>query len=199
MSGDPGSRRSLASRGPTRLLVSVVDGAGRPLADVGLGRWLANLAPRALTGLVTVVLVSDARIRALNRTYRHTDSSTDVLSFPAEEPGATRPAVRLAPRFWGDIVIATGVARRQARAAGHSVDTELRVLALHGLLHLLGYDHDAPADRGRMARVERRWRKRGGLPAGLIDRADAPRVPLGHRVRARPRRRPRGTAPRSAP
>ena len=71
----------------------------------------------------------------------------------------------------GDIVIATGVARRQARDAGHSEQTELRVLALHGLLHLLGYDHHDRADRGRMARVEARLRSRGGLPAGLIERA----------------------------
>jgi probable rRNA maturation factor len=70
----------------------------------------------------------------------------------------------------GDIAIATGVARRQARAEGHSYATELKVLALHGLLHLLGYDHDDPGDAGRMARVERRLRARGGLSSGLIER-----------------------------
>jgi ssRNA-specific RNase YbeY (16S rRNA maturation enzyme) len=69
----------------------------------------------------------------------------------------------------GDVVIATGVAGRQAREAGHSVRTELRVLALHGLLHLLGYDHER--DAGEMARVERRLRRRGGLREGLIERA----------------------------
>jgi probable rRNA maturation factor len=62
------------------------------------------------------------------------------------------------------------VARRQARAAGHSYATELRVLALHGLLHLMGYDHEDPADAGRMARIERRLRAKGGLPSGLIER-----------------------------
>jgi rRNA maturation RNase YbeY len=71
----------------------------------------------------------------------------------------------------GDIVIATGVARRQAREAGHAYHTELRVLALHGLLHLLGYDHERPDDAGRMARVETRLRRRGGLKSGLIGRA----------------------------
>jgi probable rRNA maturation factor len=69
----------------------------------------------------------------------------------------------------GDIVIASGVARRQARSAGHAYPIELRVLALHGLLHLLGYDHDH--DRGRMARVEARLRRKGGLSSGLIARA----------------------------
>jgi len=68
----------------------------------------------------------------------------------------------------GDIVIARGVARRQARAAGHTETTELRVLALHGLLHLLGYDHEA--DQGEMARLEKRLRRKGGLREGLIER-----------------------------
>jgi probable rRNA maturation factor len=80
-----------------------------------------------------------------------------VLSFAAEEPG-----------FLGEIVIAGGVARRQARQAGHPIQVELRVLALHGLLHLLGYDHER--DDGRMARVERRLRRKGGLREGLIER-----------------------------
>jgi probable rRNA maturation factor len=76
----------------------------------------------------------------------------------------------------GDLVIATGVARRQARETGHSYQTELRVLALHGLLHLLGYDHEDPADHGRMARAESRLRRKGGLKAGLIERAPAARA-----------------------
>jgi len=69
----------------------------------------------------------------------------------------------------GDVVIAVGIAARQAKAMDHSLATELRVLALHGLLHLLGYDHST--DRGEMARVERRLRRKGGLRDGLIDRA----------------------------
>ena len=70
--------------------------------------------------------------------------------------------------FLGDIVIARGVARRQARDAGHPESTEWRVLALHGLLHLLGYDHET--DNGRMARVEARLRRAGGLSNGLLER-----------------------------
>jgi probable rRNA maturation factor len=109
---------------------------------------------------MTVALVPDSRIRRLNRQYRRKDAPTDVLSFPAGEQGRMP--------YLGDVVIAAGQARRQARAAGHSLQTELRVLALHGLLHLLGYDHER--DDGRMARLEARLRRRGGLREGLIER-----------------------------
>ncbi len=132
-----------------------------PVRVPNLGRWLESVAPAGARGLLTVALVSDARVRALNHRYRSKTAPTDVLSFPAEEPGQL-----------GDVVIATGVARRQAQCAGHSFQAEIRVLALHGLLHLLGYDHER--DDGRMARVERRLRRRGGLREGLIERG-APR------------------------
>jgi probable rRNA maturation factor len=115
-----------------------------------------------------VAVVSDGRVRELNRRYRRRDVPTDVLSFsygPSEHP------------FLGDIVIARGVARRQARAAGHSERTELRVLALHGLLHLLGYDHER--DGGRMLRAERRLRRKGGLPCSLIERGIQPEMGAG--------------------
>lgn len=78
------------------------------------------------------------------------------------------PVSSVVARFLGDIVIARGVARRQAREARHGELTELRILGLHGLLHLLGYDHES--DNGRMQRLERRLRRSGGLPAGLIER-----------------------------
>ena len=162
------------------LRVGVVDGRGRPARVPGLARWLAGVAPRAARGTVTIALVSDVRMRALNRRYRGKGHATDVLSFPSA-PGARRQAPGLAPRtshlapvrtwddqYLGDIVIATGVARRQAREAGHSIATEMRVLALHGLLHLAGYDHET--DDGTMRRVEARLRRRGGLGAGLIER-----------------------------
>ena len=95
---------------------------------------------------------------------------------PAPRSGRRRSPERRTPsperRFFGDIVIATGVARRQAREAGHAYHTELRVLALHGFLHLLGYDHERPDDAGRMARAEARLRRRGGLKSGLIGRIE---------------------------
>ena len=129
----------------------------------GLARWLQTVAPARARGEVTVAVVPDARVRALNRQYRRKDAPTDVLSFPAEEPGEL-----------GDVVIAAGVAGRQARQAGHSLAVELRVLALHGLLHLLGYDHEH--DDGRMARLERRLRRKGGLVEGLIERGLVERI-----------------------
>ena len=156
---DPDSRR---------LRVSVTDGDGRAVRDGGLGIWLSSIAPARASGEVAIALVSDARIRSLNRRYRKMNKPTDVLSF-ADDAASRAP--RVANRGLGDIVIATGVARRQAKTAGHSYQTELRVLALHGLLHLLGYDHDDRLDRGRMARTEARLRRKGGLDAGLIERS----------------------------
>jgi probable rRNA maturation factor len=143
---------------PRALVVDVVtSGAVRA---PGLARWLQSVAPARARGAVTVAIVPDARVQALNRQYRRKDRPTDVLSFPAEERGEL-----------GDVVIALGVARRQAAAAGHPLGTELRILALHGLLHLLGYDHEQ--DDGRMLRLERRLRRRGGLREGLIERSQA--------------------------
>lgn len=153
---------------PANLRVAVCASDGRPARAPGLARWLAITAPARARGTVTVVLVGDAAMRRLNREWRGKDYATDVLSFPADDDG---PRVRGRLRHLGDVVIATGVAGRQAREARHAYGTELKVLALHGLLHLLGYDHET--DAGRMARAERRLRRKGGLPAGLIERETA--------------------------
>ena len=157
-----------SSRGGASLLRVEVIGAGDGAAT--LGRWLRRVAPARARGLVTVAVVPDRRIHGLNRQFRGVDAATDVLSFPAGEPGTL-----------GDVVIARGVAGRQARGAGHALATELRVLALHGLLHLLGYDHER--DGGRMARVEARLRRKGGLREGLIERAAPSRRPGGRAAR----------------
>ncbi|HYM23182.1 MAG TPA: rRNA maturation RNase YbeY [Vicinamibacterales bacterium] len=150
------------------LMVRVSDGRGRPLPPYGLRRWLRRVAPPGLHGVVSIALVTDARIRSLNRRFRGKDRVTDVLSFPAgPRIGKELPdGIRL---FLGDIVIAEAVARRQAEAEGHDLSTELRVLALHGLLHLLGYDHEH--DDGRMRRLEARLLRKGRIRQGLIERA----------------------------
>lgn len=142
---------------PRGLKVAVTDGRGRPWPSPALGRWLSSQAPARARGHVTIALVSDAAMRRLNAQYRDSDYATDVLSFPSDTPGVL-----------GDIAIARGVAARQARAQGHAKVTEVKVLALHGLLHLLGYDHER--DRGEMRRAEDRLRRRAGLPVGLIAR-----------------------------
>lgn len=180
------------------LRVHVTDGHGRRVPGGGLGAWLARHAPAKARGTVSIALISDASMRRLNRTFRRVDKITDVLSFQPDpqtsSPQATGPGPRTARRKadgarrdgkrafrlgpWalglepalGDIAIAKGRAARQARDRGHSLETELRVLALHGLLHLLGYDHDA--DQGDMRKLEERLRRRAGLPDGLISRAE---------------------------
>lgn len=142
------------------ITVIVTDVRGRAVPDGGLARWLRGTAPARARGDVAVALVTDAHMRKLNRTYRRKDTATDVLSFPSDAPGTL-----------GDIVIARRVAERQAKEHGHALQTELRILALHGLLHLLGYDHEAKDDSGRMRRVEDRLRRKGKLKVGLIGRS----------------------------
>jgi len=149
-----------------RLRVLVADERGRSVPANGLASWLRRVAPARARGTVSLAIVSDRRVRSLNRTYRRKDYATDVLSF-STHPNSLVPNPDNG-RFLGDIVIARGVARRQAREARHSELTELRVLALHGLLHLLGYDHER--DSGEMRRAERRLRRKGGLSEGLIER-----------------------------
>jgi probable rRNA maturation factor len=135
-----------------------------------LARFLAEAqAAVRLKGEVTVLLTTDAAIRKLNRNFRGKDKSTDVLSFPAEGIGAEEIA--------GDLAISVPTALRQAVEQGHPLSTEIKVLILHGLLHLAGYDHEA--DIGQMARRERLLRARLALPQGLIERAAKPVPSVG--------------------
>lgn len=143
--------------------VEVTDAQGRRLPSQTLARWVERNAPARARGTVVIAMISDARMRKINRQFRRKDYATDVLSFPAMLPGSL-----------GEMAIATGVLRRQAREAGHSESVEARVLALHGLLHLLGYDHET--DHGEMRRAEERLRKRARLPLGLIRRETATRA-----------------------
>jgi probable rRNA maturation factor len=113
-----------------------------------------------LRGMVTVLLTTDTEIRRLNRQFRARNKATDVLSFPASAPGPLKIA--------GDLAISVETARRQADERGNSLTTEVKVLMLHGLLHLAGYDHET--DKGEMASREQKLRTRLRLPAGLIER-----------------------------
>lgn len=152
-----------------RLVVEVTDGRGRPLSareSGGLARWLPAAGPASARGAVSIALISNAAMARLNQTYRGKPAPTDVLSFPADPD--VRPPKSGGPTALGDLAIARGIAARQARDYGHSLTVELRVLALHGLLHLLGYDHEA--DRGQMAKLERRLARRAGLPESLSAR-----------------------------
>ena len=143
---------------------------------------LAQAAVR-LKGEVTVQLTTDTAIRRLNRQFRHKDKATDVLSFPAQGVGAEEIA--------GDLAISVPTALRQAVAQGHSLSTEIKVLILHGLLHLNGYDHEV--DSGQMARRERLLRARLRLPQGLIERVtNVPKTGTTKELGARSLRRSSG-------
>jgi probable rRNA maturation factor len=131
----------------------------------GLARFLAAAqAEVRLRGQVTVLLTTDAAIAKLNRQFRGKNKATDVLSFPAAGVGAAGMA--------GDLAISVTTAMGQAAEQGHSLAVEIKVLVLHGLLHLAGYDHEV--DDGKMARRERVLRARLGLPQGLIERGGFP-------------------------
>lgn len=106
----------------------------------------------------TCLLTDDRELARLNRLFLGKDYPTDVLSFPSPEAASL-----------GDIAISVERAREQASEHGHSTEDELRILMLHGVLHLLGHDHES--DRGAMARLEKRWRRDLGLPEGLIERS----------------------------
>jgi probable rRNA maturation factor len=168
--------RRRTSKGRLNVVVTSPDGSA--ISPRGLAGWLRKAAPARARGEVTIALVSDGRMRTLNRAYRGKDYATDVLSFPVEDD-----------TFLGDIAIATGVAARQADEAGHSVATELKILALHGLLHLLGYDHER--DDGEMARAEARLRRAAGLKEGLIARTSAGAKASAAKTAGRYNRRPR--------
>jgi probable rRNA maturation factor len=133
-----------------------------------------------LRGTVNVLVTTSSELRALNRRFRRADKATDVLSFPA--PEAPRKRAR---RVAGDVAISADIARENAARLGHSVADEVKILALHGILHLAGYDHER--DHGEMARKESRLRRQLRLEAGLIERAQsrAGRVSTGAKRRGR--------------
>jgi len=181
-------------RGPERIDMSSHEGSTvtfrRVPADVrrvATERFARKLQAEATKGRPFDCLIAgDAELRRLNREFRGKDYATDVLSFPgtskkkaggpANGVGApARPTKKSPPAKTGgatiplgDIAISLARARAQARQFGHSTESEIRILMLHGVLHLLDMDHET--DSGRMARAEKRWRARLGLPNGLIER-----------------------------
>jgi probable rRNA maturation factor len=132
------------------------------LSEAALAKFLTRA--RGLTGLrgaVTVLVTSSRELQGLNRRFRGKNKPTDVLSFPAV-PG-------LMPGFAGDVAICAEIAASNAGRFGHTVAEEIRILTLHGLLHLAGYNHEI--DDGEMERKEARLRRSLGLPVGLIERS----------------------------
>ena len=156
-----------------------------PIDSGRLRAFLRAVAPAAgaPSGSATVALVTDGRMRALNRDFRGLDKSTDVLSFRSTRTGGSRG-------YLGDIVISVETAERQARRLRSTLPRELEILALHGFLHLLGYDHET--DDGEMRRIEYRLRRRL-----CITRARTSRVLKNSPRTLRERSEPGANAPRS--
>lgn len=123
-----------------------------------------------LRGQVSVLITSDKAIKKLNRQYRGKNKATDVLSFPAADPRHGRRE-----RVAGDLAISIDMAARQALVLDHPLATELKVLMLHGLLHLAGFDHEV--DKGQMAARELLLRRKLRLPGGLIERTETSAPP----------------------
>lgn len=153
------------------------------LSEAGLERFLLRARRAArLKGRVNLLVTSGAEVRSLNRQFRGKNKETDVLSFPADSrrtPGALRLA--------GEIAISADVAKRSAAQLGHSAADEVKILALHGILHLAGFDHER--DNGQMERQERRLRAVLRLPAGLIERVTGTETSRGSSSVLRVRRK----------
>jgi probable rRNA maturation factor len=129
---------------------------------------------------INVLVASSRKVQGLNRRFRGKNQPTDVLSFPAIGSGDSNG-------FAGDIAISADIATRNARRLGHAPAEEIKILILHGVLHLAGYDHEQ--DNGRMEREERRLRRSLALPTGLIERNRGTAKPARRVSRAKTRSR----------
>jgi probable rRNA maturation factor len=150
------------------------------LSPAALQRFLARAQRAArLPGEVHVRITSSAQIRAWNRKFRNQDKATDVIAFPANKD--------MNGSLAGDIAISAPIAARQARRFGHTAEEEVKILVLHGLLHLAGYDHEPGGAAARtMARKEQRLRQQLALPAGLLQRSTRKRIAPGKAQSRRP-------------
>jgi probable rRNA maturation factor len=144
---------------PTVILKRRVPG----LSERRLAEFVSEVSDHiGLAGAVTVLVTSSKEISVLNGRFRGKAQPTDVLSFPG-------PA--FVDGFAGDIAVSFNIAAENATALGHSTSAEVKILVLHGLLHLAGYDHES--DHGEMIKLERRLRRKLSLPAALTERAAA--------------------------
>jgi probable rRNA maturation factor len=175
---DPGpARSSKAARPPIPARPGGVLWLERIPSIPALGRFLAQARDAVrLRGHVSILLTTDAALRKLNQQFRGKNKATDVLSFPTD--------TQVQKQEKGDLAISVETARKQAREQGHALASELKILILHGLLHLAGYDHEA--DDGAMARREMKLRAKLGLPQGLIERAGSATQGLKPRIRLEP-------------
>jgi probable rRNA maturation factor len=131
------------------------------LSDTALAKFVARASRVSkLEGAVNVLVTGSSELRSLNRRFRGKDQPTDVLSFP--------PGPCFVNGLAGDIAISADIAKQNARRLGHTAAQEIKILALHGVLHLVGYDHET--DQGTMAVKETQLRRALGLPLGLIER-----------------------------
>jgi probable rRNA maturation factor len=156
------------------------------LSKAGLARFLTKArAAAGLAGEVHVLLADDATLKRLNRTFRGKNKATDVLSFPAG-PTTVFFGDPDGPELAGDLAISLETAARQAAQFGHSLRDEVRVLLLHGVLHLAGFDHEQ--DAGEMAAREAELRQKLRLPVSLIARVSAAVTKGGKTARKQVRR-----------
>ena len=161
--------------------------AASALGKRDLNRFLVKATEAlGLAGDFSVLLTGDEQIRAMNLQFRGVDKPTDVLSFPPL-PGVANHGQG------GDLAISLETAAVQAADHGHTLQMEVKILILHGLLHLAGYDHEH--DQGQMRRRESLLRKQFALPAGLIERILDERALDQRRRPASQRRMPRGGKP----
>jgi probable rRNA maturation factor len=158
------------------------------LSDAALERFALRARRAArVKGSVNVLVTSSATVQSLNRRFLGKNKATDVLSFPSRfsEPST-------ASKLAGDIAISADLAAQNAHTMGHSTAEEVKILTLHGILHLAGFDHER--DNGQMARKELKLRRALRLPVGLIERVASASKPLNHRGHGEHRGRARGTS-----
>lgn len=150
------------------MTIDLPDGVAAPSKPALMRFFQRACATLGVTGTVDVLLTTDAELKRLNRTFRGKNKPTDVLSFPADRI----PGLPEEHQHAGDLAISLETAARQAGEQGHPLATEIRVLLLHGLLHLAGFDHET--DGGEMAAREGELRLELRLPNSLIARTLTP-------------------------